>query len=256
VGPSFVLSQEALRAIVAGMLVRTIQTRIFNECENLADFISEHLPRLAEGSVLVVTSKIVALSEGRTRNMVGIKNRERIIKEESSLAIRTKYTWLTIKDGMVMSSAGIDESNANGKLILLPKDSFIVAAKLRNALRKTYTLKKLGVLITDSRLFPLRAGIVGVALGYAGFKGVKDYRGNKDIFGRVLKYSRVDVADSLATAAVLEMGEGAEQQPLAVIENAAVEFCERVNRKELVIDLEEDVYLPLFARISRKNSKA
>jgi dihydrofolate synthase / folylpolyglutamate synthase len=251
VGPSFVLSRDALRAIVARMLVRTIQTRVFNEHENLVDFISAHVPELAEGSVLVVTSKIVALSEGRTRTIVGIKDRERIIKEESSFAMRTKYTWLTIKDGMVMSSAGIDESNADGKLILLPKDSFKAAAKLRNALRKRYKLKTLGVLITDSRLFPVRAGIVGVALGYAGFKGVKDYRGTKDIFGRQLKYSRVDVADSLATAAVLEMGEGAEQRPLAVIENASVEFCERINRKELVIDIKEDVYRPLFAKFSK-----
>src|SRR5262249_14849593 len=145
--------------------------------------------------------------------------------------------------------AGVDESNAAGKLVLLPKDSFKAATKIRKTLQKKYGVKNLGVLITDSRLFPLRAGIVGVALGYAGFKGVKDYRGAKDIFGRILKYSRVDVADSLATAAVLEMGEGAEQQPLAVIEGAGVEFAERVNRKELEMDPREDVYAPLFKKL-------
>jgi F420-0:gamma-glutamyl ligase len=64
--------------------------------------------------------------------------------------------------------------------------------------------------------------------------------------------TKVDVADSLATAAVLEMGEGNEQKPLAVIEGASVEFTERVNRKELLIDIKDDLYRPLFARASKK----
>jgi len=106
-----------------------------------------------------------------------------------------------------------------------------------------------GVLVTDSRILPLRAGIVGVALGYAGFKGVRDYRGTPDIFGRVLKLSRTDVADSLAAAAVLQMGEGAEQQPLALITDARVEFTERTSRRELRIDPKEDLYRPLFEHL-------
>ncbi|MEJ0001981.1 MAG: coenzyme F420-0:L-glutamate ligase [bacterium] len=176
---------------------------------------------MPENSVLVVTSKIVALAEGRTAVFTDKAQKTALIKKESQFALETKYVWLTIKDGMVMASAGIDESNAAGKLILLPKDSFRAAESIRKDLKKIFKLKKLGVLITDSRIFPLRSGVVGVALGYAGFKGIRDYRGKKDIFGRVLKMSQTDVADSLATAAVLSMGEGREQQPLALIPRRA-----------------------------------
>lgn len=233
------------------MIVSAIKTRIFIENESLERFIIEYVPALNDGSILVVTSKIVALSEGRTSEAVSKKDKERLIKAESEYALKTKLVWLTIKDGMVMASAGIDESNADGKLVLLPKNSFVAASKLQKALMSHYKVQNLGILITDSRLFPLRAGVVGVALGYAGFKGVKDYRGTKDIFGRILKMSRVDVADSLATAAVLEMGEGRERQPLAIIEDAPVEFVTKVNKNELLIDIRDDLYGPLFKKSPR-----
>jgi F420-0:gamma-glutamyl ligase len=179
------------------------------------------------------------------------REKVKLIKQESDFAIKTKYVWLTIKDGMVMSSSGVDESNANGKIILLPKDSFYSANLIRKELQKIFDIKELGVLITDSRLFPLRAGVVGVALGYAGFKGIRNYIGKKDIFGRKLKMSQTDIADSLATSAVLCMGEGKEQQPLALIYDAPVEFINKVNKKELIINPREDIYQPLFERIKK-----
>lgn len=233
------------------MQVKTFKTRIFKEKENLVSFITHYIKKVPENSVIVITSKIVALSEGRVVEASGEEARERIIKSESSFAMKTKYTWLTIKDGMVMSSAGIDESNANGKIILLPKDSFATAQALKIVLKKHYKVKNLGILITDSRLFPLRAGIVGAAIGYAGFKGVRDYRGTKDMFGRILKMSRTDVADSLATSAVLEMGEGTERHPLAIIKGATLEFVDRINKKELLIDLKEDLYQPFFEKVKK-----
>jgi F420-0:gamma-glutamyl ligase len=150
-----------------------------------------------------------------------------------------------------MASAGIDESNANGKLILLPRNSWKTANYLRKKLKEKYGTKNLGVLVTDSRTLPLRAGVTGVALGYAGFKGIRDYRGSKDIFGRKFKFSRVDVADSLATVAVLAMGEGDEQRPLAIIQQAQIEFCNKTNRKELDIDIREDMYRPLFLNLPK-----
>jgi len=238
------------------MNIKAIKTRIFRENEDLLSFILENIKKIPkknlEGSVLVVTSKIVALSEGRAVEYKSEKQKIALIKKESEFALKTKLTWLTIKDGMVMSSAGIDESNAKGKLVLLPKDSFKSADIIRKKLKKIFKVKNLGVLITDSRIFPLRAGVVGVALGYAGFKGVLDYRGTKDIFGRVLKMSRTDVADSLATAVVLCMGEGKERQPLALITNAPVYFTEKINKKELFINLKDDLYLPLFRSILKK----
>lgn len=225
------------------MKVKAIHTRIFNEGENLQHFIVEHIPTLQDGSILVVTSKIVALAENRTALL---KEKNRIIKEESSWVISTKYAPLTITNGMLMTSAGIDESNARGKLILLPHNSYATANKLRKALCKQYEIKCLGVLITDSRTLPLRVGAVGVALGYAGFKGVKNYKEAPDIFGRALKITVANFADSLAATAVLLMGEGCEQRPLAVIEKAPVEFSTRTNNKELIIKPGDDLYFHLL----------
>lgn len=230
------------------MIVKPIKTRVFQEGEDLFVFITKNLKKLPEDSVLVVTSKIVALAERNTAIVKDEKTKEKLIRAESDIAIKTKLVWLTVKDGMVMASAGIDESNAKGKLILLPKDSYKSASILRKKLLEKYKIKNLGILITDSRTIPLRAGVAGVALGYAGFRGLKDYRGMPDIFGRKLKFSRTNMADSLATAAVLVTGEGNEQQPLAVITKAPVEFCERVSKRELYISIEEDMYAPLFSQ--------
>ena len=233
------------------MIIRPIKTRIFQEGDDLFTFVTKHFKKIPEKSVVVITSKIVALAEKRTSVALNDKAKEKLIRRESEFAIPTKYVWLTVKDGMVMASAGIDESNAKCKLILLPKDSFKTARVLRNKLRRKYGVRHLGILITDSRTIPLRAGVTGVALGYAGFRGVKDYRGKPDIFGKKFKFSRTDVADSLATAAVLVMGEGNERQPLAIIEGAPVKFCDRVNRDELRIDLQEDMYRPLFLKLPK-----
>ena len=233
------------------MIIRPIKTRVFQEGDDLFAFITDYFKKLSEKSVVVITSKIVALAERRTAIAENAQMKEKLIRAESEFVIPTKYVWLTIKDGMVMASAGIDESNANGKLILLPKDSFKAARFLRNKLRQKYGVRHLGVLITDSRTIPLRAGVTGVTLGYAGFRGIKDYRGTPDIFGRKFKFSRTDIADSLAAAAVLVMGEGNERQPLAIIERAPAEFCDRVNRAELRIDIQEDMYRPLFSKLPK-----
>ncbi len=233
------------------MLVQAIRTRLFLESEDLVAFITEHLPSVENGSVVVVTSKIIALAEGRTVVPESEDAKDRLIQSESDKAVKTKYVWLTVKDGMIMASAGIDESNANGKMILLPADSFAAADSIRVALKKHYGVTDLGVIVTDSHTQPLRAGVTGVALGYAGFKGIKDYRGTKDIFGRTFHFSQVNVADSLAAAAVLAMGEGDEKKPLAVITDAPVAFADAVDRREVRIPLEDDMYLPFFGDLPK-----
>lgn len=237
------------------MITIPIKTRVFKEGEALLPFIRAYIKKLPERSVLVVTSKIVALSEKRTATIKNSRTKIALIRKESEVALRTKYVWLTIKNGMMMASAGIDESNANGKLILLPRDSFKTALFLHKSLRKIHKVKNLGVLITDSRTIPLRLGVTGVAVGYAGFRGLKDYRGTPDIFGRKFKFAQTNVADSLATAAVFMMGEGNEQQPLALIKNAPVEFCEKINRNESRIDVKNDMYKPLFTHLPKTRPK-
>ena len=231
------------------MIIRPVKTRIFREKEDLVRFITKHIPKLRNGNVLAVTSKVVALAEGRTAIVASKKEKEKLIRTESTWAIESHPSWwLTVKDGTFAINAGVDDSNANGKIVLLPKNSFNSASALRKKLRKHYRIKKLGIVITDSRVMPLRKGVLGIALGYAGFKGLRDYRGKPDIFGRKLKVTEVDIADSLATASALVMGEGRERQPLAVIEDAPVEFCETVNRKELRIAAKKDIFRPLFPR--------
>lgn len=235
------------------MKVNEIKTRVFEEGENLLAFVLEHVRKIKEESVLVVTSKIVALSEGRTAEIKNLRTKDELIKQESDLAIPTKYVWLTVKDGMVMSSAGIDESNSKDeKLILLPKDSYKSAAMLRKELMKEFGLRKLGVLITDSRTAPFRSGVTGVALGYAGFKGLKSYIGEKDIFGRKFKFVNTNIADNLSSAAVFVMGEGREQTPMAVIEGVKIKFVERVSKDEIKIDPGVDMYGPLFEHFNGK----
>ncbi|MDP2630029.1 MAG: coenzyme F420-0:L-glutamate ligase [Candidatus Uhrbacteria bacterium] len=232
------------------MIITPIKTRIFLENENLEDFLFEYIPAVQENSIVVITSKIVALSEGRTNDDDSEEAKERLTKQESEWALQTKYVWLTLKDGMLVASAGIDRSNANGKLILLPMDSFQTAAHMRSLIQKKFNVKNVGVLITDSRLLPLRAGALAYAIGYAGFKGVRDNRGTPDIFGRELLYSQTDVADGLASAAVICMGEGAEQIPFCVITDPPVEWtAEPADPKELVIPPEEDVYRPFFENL-------
>ncbi|MBI2476156.1 MAG: coenzyme F420-0:L-glutamate ligase [Candidatus Taylorbacteria bacterium] len=95
-----------------------------------------------------------------------------------------------------------------------------------------------------------------MALGYDGFSGIKDYRGAPDIFGRRFHFSRANVADGLAMAAVLCMGEGNEQQPLAIITDAPVKFCDRINRKELHIAIKDDMYRPLFSKLPKSKQNA
>src|SRR3989344_4026788 len=237
------------------MEVRPIKTRVFKQGDDLVAFIRTHVKKLKDGSILAVTSKIVALAEGRTANVRNKKEKEALIKKESDWALQTHPEWWwTEKDGALLVNAGIDDSNADGELVLLPKDSFKSAVKLRRQLKSLYKVKRVGVVITDSRISPMRAGVTGMAIGYSGFKGVRDYRGKKDIFGRKLKVTMTDVADSLATAATLVMGEGAEQQPLAIIEDLhagrqarLAEFTNKpINPKEVMIPAKDDMYAPLF----------
>ena len=227
------------------MQLKAVKTPIFKLGENLTKFIKRSVALLDDKSILVVTSKIIALSQKRVVDPKAV-DWDRLIRQESQWAIMTKYCYLTLKDNLIAPNAGIDRSNARGKWILWPQDSFRVAEKLRKTLSRYYKIKNLGILITDSRTSPLRKGITGVALAYAGFKGLRNYIGRKDIFGRRLEMSQTNIADSLAAAAVLLMGEAAEQTPLAVITGAPVKFAKRINKKELSINIKDDIYRPLF----------
>ena len=156
---------------------------------------------------------------------------------------------LTIKHGLLIPSAGIDESNSeNGDYILYPKDPFASARRLCQAIKEKLKLKNFGIILTDSHTHPLRRGVTGIALAYDGFFPWKNLIGEPDLYGRKMKMTSVNVVDSLAVAAVFVMGEAAEQQPLALIETNDVVFTDKAPQPEDIrIPLEEDLYGPLIA---------
>lgn len=234
------------------MNIKPYTTKLFHESDDLSAFITTAIKKIPEASVLVVASKIVALSEGRTVFPYTKDIFEKLVHRESAWAISTMKTWLTEKDGMMMQSAGLDESNGGGKLVLLPVDSYKSAEVLRRSLMKHYGIKKLGVVISDSALFPLRKGVIAQAIGYAGFQGVRDYKGKKDLFGRVLKMSATNIADSLATAGSMAMGEGDECQPLALVTDAPIVFTSASQKGNISIPRTEDMFYPLFKKVSKR----
>jgi F420-0:gamma-glutamyl ligase len=235
---------------VKPLIIHPIQTRIFRREESLVDFVVESIPRnlVHEGIILAVTSKIVSLAEGRLVSADSIDKKTLVQKEADVFIGEIAYgSLLTIKHGMLMNSSGIDVSNSEGDdFIIYPADPYQSAENLCRELRKRWGLKNLGVLLTDSHTTPLRRGISGICLSYAGFHGVRNMIGTEDIFGRKLEMTQINYADALASGAVMMMGEGAEKRPLAVIENIDVEFTEKSVRGEIIVPLEEDLYYPLL----------
>ena len=231
------------------MEIKAIHTPLFSQDMDLANFIIENTASsLKEKSVLAITSKIISVAEGRFISKEKINKKTLIQREcEHYLGEINHGCHLTIQHGLLIPSAGIDESNSqNSSYILYPKDPFSSAEKLRTVLKKKLSLKKLALIITDSRTLPLRKGVIGVALAYSGFKAIKSLIGEKDLFGRPLKMTRINKVDALAAAAVLLMGEGAEQCPLALIHKAPLSFTDKTYPFELKISMEEDLYSPLY----------
>ncbi len=228
------------------MKITPVRTRIFKAGENLPGFIAEQIPSVSEKTILTVSSKLAALWKGLTVAYTSRSQKEELIKRQSEAALQTPLAWLTIKNGMIMTNAGIDESNADGKLILLPADCYDCAAQLRAELKQKWKVKDLGVIITDSMILPLRAGIIGAAIAYSGFEGVKDFRGKPDIFGKPLNVTMVNVADALAAACALTMGEADERQPLCIVQDAPVTFVDKTDPDEIKYPAQDDLYTPLL----------
>jgi coenzyme F420-0:L-glutamate ligase/coenzyme F420-1:gamma-L-glutamate ligase len=148
-----------------------------------------------------------------------------LILRESRTVIRVSSGVIITEHntGVILANAGIDRSNLEGSddaALLLPEDPDASAARLRDQLQQEFGVR-LGILVTDSIGRPWRLGTVGTAIGCAGVLALNDLRGQADLFGRQLQVSEVAVADSLAAAAVLLMGEAAEGTPLVLIRGGA-----------------------------------
>lgn len=203
---------------------------------------------LREGDVLVITSKVVALSQGRVREAEAPEAFEALVKEEADEFLGGKQVLLTKKNSIFTPWAGIDRSNAPDNLVVLwPEKPFHAAEQYLQELKGDYGLSNLGVIISDSICAPLRRGVTGIALGYAGFKGVNDLRGQKDLYGKKMQVTQQNVADMIAAAAHLVMGETAESIPFALVRGANVEFTgKKTDPGEPVITQEDCLFAPLY----------
>lgn len=206
-----------------------------------------------EGDIVAISSKVVSIGEGRCVP-IGSVDKERLVKNEADWHLKPKASkWrriFTIARGALVGSSGIDESNGSGHYILFPEDPFKSARELRGWLRNNYGIEKLAVIITDSTSLPLRRGAVGFALSWDGIDPLRDYRGTKDLFGRTIEIEMANLIDSLAAAAVFEMGEGSEQTPIAVIRGVkSVTFKNRSKEKDqLIVDPDNDLFAPILWR--------
>ncbi|MDZ4284253.1 MAG: coenzyme F420-0:L-glutamate ligase [Patescibacteria group bacterium] len=252
------------------MKVTAIHSRAFiPPKDDLYAHLDESLAHVPERAVVAVSSKVVAIGEGRCvaspEGVDPLAFKDTLAEREADLYIprdpQAKYPcFFAIKNGSFIPSAGIDQSNGNGYFVLWPRDAMESAHDIRAHLGERHGLRELGIIVTDSTSAPLRNGVTGRAIGYAGFHAQYDYRGLPDIFGRPLKSERLNVADSLAAAATLAMGEGDERTPFVLIEDAThVTFAETEADDPLLalfVSLEEDIFAPFLKNAPWRKKKA
>ena len=231
------------------MRVLGLQTPLLKPGDDLPAIVlraAQQVGGLRDGDVVVIASSAVATVQGRLKRLSGVRpsRRAKLLAKRSGL--EPKFVELvlreadevlgcgrgglvTLKGRRLCVNAGIDSSNAPpGHVLLLPKKpdgvarSFLQAFKLAGA--------SVGVIIADSHVQPLRMGTVGQALGVAGLEPVVDCRGQRDLFGKPLKMTFRAIADQLASAAQVVMGEAAERVPVVVVRGAGVELVERPKR--------------------------
>src|SRR3989344_5422156 len=156
------------------MEVTAIKTRkLVPPKDDLYGAIRESLPTLSERSVVVVTSKVLAIHQGRCiRQESGIRNnelRDALTRDEADWFVKREivpgeHLLFSIKNNTLIASAGIDKSNANGYFVLWSEHMDEMARELQGWLKTEYGAKEVGVLITDSHVVPLRRGVVGTCL--------------------------------------------------------------------------------------------
>lgn len=236
------------------MQVQAIKTHLIQPGEFLEDILDRHLLSIPEKTILVITSKIISICQGHILPKTSA-SKEELIKQEADAIIQTKENpydiYLTLKNNILIPSAGIDESNGDDVYILYPKDVQNTAIALWNYVRQKHSLEHLGIIITDSHTTPLRRGVTGIALGWCGFEPLYSYVGKSDLYDKSMRVTQINLLDALATSAVLVMGEGNEQTPLAVINDASkISFVSRppipVEEQSILIPMEEDLYAPLL----------
>jgi coenzyme F420-0:L-glutamate ligase/coenzyme F420-1:gamma-L-glutamate ligase len=217
---------------------------------------------LQAGDIVVVAQKIVSKAEGRLVALTSVtpspeaidlaRETEKdprlveLILRESNAVLRKKPGVLIVRHriGLVGAQAGIDQSNIehsdDENALLLPEDPDASARRIRADLAAR-TGTNVGVIISDSMNRPWRLGTIGGAIGSAGITVLDDRRGGHDIYGRELKVTMINRADSIATAATLVMGETTEKTPVALVRGFPAEDSPD-SARDIIRPLEEDMF--------------
>ncbi len=259
------------------MKLLPIKTNTVSPKENLVDVVLDALRlnglQLEDNDVVALASKIVSYSENRLVNLEEIHPSEKAFKlaqrhnmrpEFAELILREADTIyggvekaiLTLKNGMLTANAGIDNKNApKGYAVLWPRN----AAKSAQIIREELMLrsgKRIGVLIVDSSLAPLRIGTSGQALAVAGFRPIIDRRKEDDLFGKPIIITRHAIADDLSSAAQVLMGEAAERVPFVLIKKAPIEFDDGVyDSADMMMPFEQCIYMGTFLQKPSESTK-
>ena len=240
---------------------------LIRQDDDLADIILNSLQEsqidLQDNDVLVLAQKIVSKAEGRMIDLTTITPSQHaialakktdkdarlieLILQESNEVLRTRPGTVIVehKLGFVCANAGIDHSNVSQDsdeelLLLLPQDPDLSSRMMRDEIQSK-TGKRIGVLIIDSHGRAWRNGTVGVAIGISGLPALEDLRGKPDLFGTELRITQVGVADELAAAASLMMGQAAEGMPVVHVRGFPYPLREG-SLKELIRPKELDMF--------------
>lgn len=220
---------------------------------------------LMNDDIIILAQKVVSKAEGRQVNLATITPSEKaidlgaktekdprvveLILQESNEVVRTRVGAIIVehKLGFICANAGIDHSNVAGDgnqkeeyVLLLPEDPDRSAKQLRTAVFQK-TGKTIGVMIIDSHGRAWRNGTVGLCIGLSGIPALIDERGWKDLFGYTLKITVVGVADELAAAASLMMGQAAEGTPVVHVRGFPYKLSEG-SLKELIRPKDQDMF--------------
>lgn len=209
---------------------------------------------LKNGDILVVASKVFSYSE---KMLVDIKDKnefKKLVKKEADHVFEEGDMVITLKNKILIPNAGIDNSNTpKGMVVLWPKDPFGSARAFRGKLKGKFGLKKLGIVISDSHCQPLRSGTTGIAIAWAGFEGVQDVRGTKDLYGKKMAYTQIAVADDIASAGNILMGETDASTPFVIVRGAPVKFTEKkFSEDDYFISPKECIYNNFYDKDLKK----
>jgi coenzyme F420-0:L-glutamate ligase len=222
---------------------------------------------LAEGDVIVVSSKFLAISEGRVVKISSVKATpeardlarrygmderfcELVLRESDEVIGGVPGFLLAMCDGLLTPNAGIDKSNIlHGMAVLYPRRPQALANTIRESIKFAMGVS-VAVVICDSRLAPTRRGTTGVALASAGLEAIRDFRGKTDLFGNVLKVTSQAIADDVSSAAELLMGESDEATPIVVVRGLNEDLIQNTvyHPERFSISAEECVYLRSLGR--------